>query len=324
MHQIQLLKKYGLSVRGARGQHLLVDENIQRKFVEYVTPKPGETIIEIGPGLGAVTELLLKSGANVIAVEQDSRFVEILETELGREFKNLKLVHKDILKTDLSKFAKKKKSSSLRALRPPLGEARGEAISNSEIAASAMPGGRLPRNDAKGNALPLLKIVGNIPYYITSPILLHLISSRELIDSVYLTVQREIADRFLAQPGTKAYGRLALLVRFYAEARRLFEISRNCFSPKPNVDSTSIELIFHRSLPKSIDETVVFDVIKHAFGKRRKNIVNALSEGFAETLEKKDVKEMVNAAGLSLNVRAEELMLKDFIRLAELLTKFKK
>ncbi len=273
MHQIQLLKKYGLAVRGFRGQHLLIDENIQRKFVSLVDPKEKETIIEIGPGLGAITELLLQSGAHVIAIEQDKRFVEILKGELERDFKKLTLVGGDILKINLKKYALKKLK---------------------------------------------LKIVGNIPYYITSAILLYLIDNRALIDSAYLTVQKEIADRIFAQPGTKAYGRLSLLVRFYADVARAFEISRNCFSPKPNVDSAVIELVFRKALPASVDETFLFNLIKFGFGARRKNLLNALTDGFGKDMTKQEVKMLLSNAGFKESVRAEELMLKDFIRLAEL------
>ena len=271
MHQIQLLKKYELSVRGIRGQHLLIDENIQRKFVESLGPKPTDTIVEIGPGLGAITELLLASGARVIAIEQDPRFVEILKGELAGDYKNLTLIQSDILKVNLSKFA-------------------------------------------SGNQK--IKVAGNIPYYITSAILLYLISHQKIIDSVCLTVQREIADRLFAQPATKAYGRLSLLVRYYCDIRRLFEISRNCFSPKPKVDSTAIELVFHPKLPAGVDETLLFDLIKHGFGKRRKNILNAFADGFS--LPKDKLKALLNEAGIPEKTRAEELLLKDFIRLAEL------
>ena len=280
-HQIQLLKKYGLSVKGARGQHLMVDENIQRKFVDLVAPQAGETIIEIGPGLGAITELLLKSGANVVAIEQDRRFVEILEGELGNDYPNLALVSSDVLKVDLGKFTRKQKSS--------------------------------PKTGA-----PFLKVVGNIPYYITSQILLHLIEYRSHIDTAFLTVQRELADRFFAQPGSKSYGRLSLLVRFYAEPKRLFEISRNCFSPRPDVDSTALQLTFYRTPAKEVDEKVLFDLIKAGFGERRKNILNALSDGLAKKVTKDEIKKLLGEAGIDPKSRAEELMLKDFIRLSQL------
>lgn len=274
LSQIQLLKKYGLSVRGFRGQHLLVDENIQRKFVSLVAPKPGETIVEIGPGLGAMTERLLESGAHVIAIEQDGRFVDILKGELGRDFKKLTVVKDDILKVNLKKYVTSKST---------------------------------------------LKVVGNIPYYITSEILLYLIDQRHAIDSAYLTVQREIADRIFAQPGTKAYGRLTLLIRFYADASRAFEISRHCFSPKPKVDSSVFELRFRRSLPATVDEQLLFDVIRFGFGRRRKNILNALTDGFSSKMSREEIKLLLDKAQIPERTRAEELMLKDFLRLTETL-----
>lgn len=272
MHQIQLLKKYGLSVRGARGQHLLIDENIQRKIVKLIAPRPGERLIEIGPGLGAITGLLLEAGAEVIAIEQDRRFIEVLEGELGRDFKHLKLVHADILKTDLKKYAK---------------------------------------------GLHSIRVCGNIPYYITSGILLYLIAHRKWIDSAYLTVQREIADRIFAQPGTKDYGRLSLLLRFYTDPHRAFEISRGCFSPKPDVDSAAIALTFRRKLPDSFDEQVLFNLIQAGFGERRKNILNALANGWKGKMTKSELEEALKASGIAPTARAEQLMLKDFMRLAE-------
>jgi 16S rRNA (adenine1518-N6/adenine1519-N6)-dimethyltransferase len=272
MSQIQLLKKYGIVVRGTRGQHLLVDENIQRKFIGCFEPQASEAIVEIGPGLGALTGLLLESGARVIAVEKDPRFVEILEMELGKTYSNLKVLRGDILETDLS------------LLVPP----------NSKI-----------------------RVAGNVPYYITSQIFLHLIAHRKTVTSAVLTVQREIADRVLAQPGTKAYGRLSLLIRFYADVKRLFEISRSCFSPKPKVDSTTIELVFHETPSAGIDEKIFFQLVKLSFSKRRKNILNALSDGLSGEMKKEEVRAMLEEAQISPKARAENLMQKDFIRLAE-------
>ena len=271
MHQIQLLKKYGLSIRGFRGQHLLVDENIQRKIVEFVKVEPGEKIVEIGPGLGAITELLLDKGARVVAVEKDRKFVEILECELGKTYENLKLVSGDILKFDFEKCAKNER----------------------------------------------LKVVGNIPYYITTDIILFLIKNRKWIDSAYLTMQKEYADRIFAQPGSKSYSRLTLLVRFYADICRGFEISRTCFTPPPDVDSTTISFTFWEKPPVDIDEELLFQVIQSGFSSRRKNILNTLSAGFEGRLTKEKVKNVLDSCGIDLNARAESLMLKDFIRLAE-------
>jgi 16S rRNA (adenine1518-N6/adenine1519-N6)-dimethyltransferase len=277
VHQIQILKKYGLAVHGVRGQHLLVDENVQRKLTDSIAPRSSETIIEIGPGLGAITHGLVASGAHVIAIEKDPRFVEVLKGEFGGDYKNLTVVQGDILKTNFRKYAKQKKK---------------------------------------------LKIAGNIPYYITSSIFLRLIEHRDVIDSATLTVQREIADRIFAQPGTKAYGRLSILIRFHADVRRLFNVSRNCFSPKPAVDSTAIELVFRSVQSTRFSDEVFFDLVKAAFGGRRKNILNSIANGFClkgsqRKFSKGEVKKLLEAANISESARADHLMLKDFARLAE-------
>ncbi len=276
MHQIQILKKYGISVKGERGQHLLIDENIQKKIVEFVNPKRGERILEIGPGLGAITELLLERGAHVTAVEQDPQFVVILREELGKNYPDLKIIENDILKF-------------------PAGE--------------HFPGKKPVR------------AVGNIPYYITSEILLYLIGHREIFESACLMVQKEIADRLLAQPGTKSYGRLTLLVRYYADLTRIFEVSRNCFSPRPEVDSTVVLIAFRKKTPKGVNEKVLFDVIKHGFGQRRKTVLNSIGGGFSNQIPKVEMEKIFADAGIAPNARAENLLLKDFIRLAELLEK---
>ena len=276
MSQIELLKKYNLSIRGVSGQHLLVDGNIQRKIVACIQPKKGETILEIGPGLGALTEHLLKSGAKVIAVEQDGAFVKILETELGSRYKTLKLVCADILKVDLKKYC------------PPRSK---------------------------------LKVVGNIPYYITSQILLHLIKYRTMISRAFLTIQSEVADRVLALPGTKAYGRLSILAGFYADVCRSVEISRNCFVPKPEVDSTTIGLTFHQTIPEEINEKLFFDLVKAAFGKRRKNILNEVASGYPGKRTKAEVKACLDEAKIKESARAEDLTLHDFTRLSQAITK---
>lgn len=276
MHQIQILKKYGLSVKGERGQHLLIDENIQKKIADFANPEDGQKILEIGPGLGAITELLLKKGADVLAVEQDPQFIAILREELGKIYPNLKIIESDILKFPLSEHFSKRKP---------------------------------------------VQIVGNIPYYITSEILLYLIENRSMIENACLMVQKEIADRLFAQPGTKSYGRLTLLVRYYADLTRAFEVSRNCFSPKPDVDSTVIGISFRKKMPKTVNENVLFDVIKHGFGQRRKTILNSIGGAFSDKISKAEMEKILNEAGIDHNARAENLLLKDFIRLTELIEK---
>lgn len=288
--QISLLKKYGLEVRGVKGQHLLIDPNIQRKIVELISPKPKEWILEIGPGLGALTAEILAAGASVVAVEKDRRFCEILEGELGGDYKGkLWVENADILKTNFEKLL------------------RGCS--------------RLSSRGAKRQSN--LKVVSNLPYYVTSPVLFWLIENRAFVEKAVLMMQREVARRILAQPGNKDYGRLTLAVRYYAEVHRAFDVSRNCFAPKPDVDSSVIVLDFHppSKLPKGIDETLLFHLIKVAFGARRKTLLNRLANDPEIGKSRGEWVEILKKLGIPENTRGEELLLKDFLSLAESLSK---
>ncbi len=292
--QIALLQKYGLTVRGSSGQHLLIDPNMQRKIVELVGPKPKEWILEIGPGLGALTGELLVREARVIAVEKDPRFCEILEEELGKEYKGkLRILNEDILKVKLASDLK-----------------RGQAPTvNTKGARPLLEG--MPRcNDVTA--------VSNLPYYITSPILFWLIENRSRIQKAVLMMQREVADRLLAQPGTKDYGRLTLAVRYYAEVRQEFYVSKNCFTPRPDVDSTVLTLTFHPTskLPKNVDKDFLFQIIKTAFGTRRKTLLNCLSRDVQIGRSRSELMNVFGLLGISETARAEDLLLKDFIGLA--------
>ena len=303
--QITLLKKYGLEVHGFRGQHLLIDPNIQRKIVELVEPKPNEWILEIGPGLGALTLELLASGARVIAVEKDRRFCEILEGEFGTDYKGkLRIENADILKTDLRKLLFHASSISQ----------RGKIKRSSR----GLNPGYLSLNRQKK-----IKIVSNLPYYITTPVLFWLISNRALVEKAVLMMQCEVADRLLAQPGDKDYSRLTLGVRYYARVHRAFDVSRNCFTPKPDVDSTVVTLDFHppSRFPKGIDENFLFHLIQTAFGARRKSLLNRLSHDPKISRSREELLKIFARLGIPEKTRAEELLLKDFISLAESLSK---
>lgn len=304
--QAALLKKYGLSVRGFRGQHLLIDPNIQRKIVGLIGPKPGEWILEIGPGLGALTGDLLAAGACVIAVEKDNRFCEILEGELGQDYKGkLRIVNSDILKTDLEKLLGRA-HSSLRAPRSGAKQSPGLLRLRQSTLAD-------PRNDGR------VKVVSNLPYYITSPILFWLIENRVSVERAVLMMQREVAKRLLAQPGNKDYGRLTLAVRYYAEVCRAFDVSRNCFAPKPDVDSSVVTLDFYppSKLPKGIDEDFLFHLIKTAFGARRKTLLARLAGDSQIAKSRSELLEIFSGLKIPAQARGEELLLKDFIALAE-------
>jgi len=284
--QIALLKKYGLAVRGVIGQNFLIDPNIQRKIVELVDPKPKEWVFEIGPGLGALTTDILAAGAYVIAVEKDRRFCEILEGELGGEYEGkFWIENEDILKTDLKKLISRHRASGKKTVKKP----------------------------AK------VKVVSNLPYYITSPVLFWLVANRRSIEKVVLMMQREVADRLLAQPGDEDYSRLTLGVRYYAEVHRAFNVSRNCFTPKPEVDSTVLTLDFHppSKFPKGIDENFLFHVIQAAFGARRKTLLNRLTHDSQVGKSREELSGVLRDLGIPENARGEDLLLKDFIALAE-------
>lgn len=278
--QLELLRKYEITVAGIRGQHFLIDPNIQRKIVALVDAKPEDLILEIGPGLGALTDQLLLTGANITVIEKDPRFVNILKSEFASG--NLTVIEGDILSFNLSKILPKKKPT-----------------------------------------VKLLKVVGNLPYYITTPIVLFLINHRKLIDYAVLMMQKEIIDRMLAQPGTKDYGRLTILARFYADVTREFDVSPSCFSPKPKVKSSVAKFVFHGKEP-NVDETLFFEVVRFAFNERRKNVLNAVSHGFREIYPKAAIESALEESGIKSTKRAEELLLKDFLNLAQAIEKKEK
>ncbi len=277
--QIELLKKYGLSVRGQSGQHLLIDPNIQRKIVDLLDPKPGDTILEIGPGLGALTEEILNRGAKVWAVEKDERFVEILKGEFADSLKGrLKIVSGDILKFDLKKIVPKKAGKNFR-----------------------------------------LKVASNLPYYITTPILFHLIRYRDRIETAVLTMQKDVAARLLASPGSKDYGRLTLGVRVAADVRHGFDIPPTCFTPPPEVDSSVVVLTFYpgSKLPKDLDEKFLFALIQTAFGQRRKTLFSLLGRDPKIKVDRSRLAQIFESLGFPSKVRGEELLLKDYLALAK-------
>ncbi|MBI2167239.1 MAG: ribosomal RNA small subunit methyltransferase A [Candidatus Omnitrophica bacterium] len=285
--QIALLKKYGLEIRGFRGQHVLIDPNVQKKIVALVAPRPGEWILEIGPGLGALTGELLASGASVLAVENDRRFCEILEGELGGDDpRRLYIENTDVLKTPLDQLLKRARRFTRRRI-------------NSKLPSK-------------------LKVVSNLPYYITSPVLFWLIGNRAHVEQATLMMQKEVSDRLLAQPGERDYGRLTLALRYYADTRRAFEVSRNCFTPRPEVDSSVVVIDFHPAskFPKGLDENFMFHLIQTAFSSRRKTLLNQLSRDSKIGKTRGALSGILEKLGLPEKIRGEELLLKDFITLA--------
>lgn len=277
MHQIQMLRKYGVRLNKLKGQNFLVDENIQKKMIAAFNPQRTDWVFEIGAGLGAITDLLAESGARVFASEKEKIFAEILSGEL-EAFENLTVLNKDILKVDF-----------------------GELLQKS--------GGR--KADRRW------KVIGNLPYFITTPIIFRLIDSRSFIDSALIMVQKEVAERMTAQPGGKDYGRLTLALRYYADVSLEFEVGRGCFTPEPRVDSAVVRIVFHGKRVEGLDEELLFRIIQAAFAMRRKNILNALSGGPFD-LDRSQWAKILSDLKIPENKRAEELHLKDYIELARI------
>lgn len=281
--QIQLLKKYGLPIRGMMGQHLLIDPNMQMKIVQALDIKNGDKVLEIGPGLGALTALLLDQGCEVWAIEKDPRFIQVLEGEYGSDFKTrFHLIEADALALDWGRIVRSAKVSEF-------------------------------------------KIISNLPYYITAPLLLKVCEYRRFFSRGIFTMQKEVGKRLTATPGTKDYGRLTLALRYAADVRYLFDIPPSCFTPKPEVDSAVVELIFHldSAMPAHIDETFLFQVIQQAFGQRRKTLFKRLMDSSLLNLTKETLETLFQEMGFNRKVRGEDLLLKDYIEMAHRLEPYR-
>ena len=276
-----ILERHGFTFKKSFGQNFLTDTNILQKIVDTAEIDKQVNVIEIGPGIGALTEFLAESAAEVMAFEIDDRLVPILADTL-RDFDNVTVVNQDILKVDLAQY----------------------------IA------------EFKNPDLPI-KVVANLPYYITTPILMHLIESGIPFSEFVVMMQREVADRISAQPNTKAYGSLSIAVQYYMTAKVAFIVPRTVFVPAPNVDSAILKMV-RRDQPavEVQDEKFFFKVSKASFVHRRKTLWNNLTSHFGKSEETKaKLTAALEQAELSPSVRGEALTLADFARLADALKK---
>lgn len=276
-----VLRKHNIHASKRLGQNFLIDKNLKDKIINSVFLSPlrgegqgeGSMIIEIGPGLGALTLDLCKKSDRVIAIEKDKRLYGILKSIVDEQpiDGSLELVNQDILKYDIKTINRK------------------------------------------------ITVIGNIPYNISSPILNHLINNKDYIDTIYVTVQKEFADRITAIPGTKDYGALSCYVQFYGETEQLFNIPRGVFFPVPEVDSAFVKIKFIDRTDLKADNSLVFKLIRSAFGKRRKTILNGLyaSGIFAS---KEEARTILQEAGISENTRPEVIPLIKYILLANKIT----
>ena len=274
-----VLERHGFTFKKSFGQNFLTDTNILQKIVDTAEIDDQVNVIEIGPGIGALTEFLAERAAEVMAFEIDHRLVPILADTL-RDFDNVTVVNEDILKVDLAQHIK----------------------------------------NFKNPDLPI-KVVANLPYYITTPILMHLIESGIPFSEFVVMMQKEVADRISAQPNTKAYGSLSIAVQYYMTAKVAFIVPRTVFVPAPNVDSAILKMVRRPEPAVAVeDESFFFKVSKASFTHRRKTLWNNLTGYFGKTEEVKDkLTKALDQAGLSPSVRGEALSLAEFASLADAL-----
>ena len=274
---IAVLQKYGFRFQKKYGQNFLVDSHILEKIVDASEIGKEDCILEVGPGIGTMTQYLAEHAGHVIAVEIDANLIPILEDTLSA-YDNITVIHGDILKTDVKKLC-----------------------------------------DTYNGGKPL-KVVANLPYYITTPIIMGLFESNVPLDSITIMVQKEVADRMQVGPGTKDYGALSLAVQYYAKPEIIANVPPGCFIPKPNVGSAVIRLTRYEAPPVSTkDEKRMFAIIRAAFNQRRKTLINALSNAGIYGITKEKAGQALTEMGLADNIRGEALTLEQFALLSDLL-----
>jgi len=275
-----VLERHGFTFKKSFGQNFLTDTNILQKIVDTAEIDKNVNVIEIGPGIGALTEFLAENAAEVMAFEIDERLVPILEDTL-RDHDNIKVINEDVLKADLQTHVKEFKNPNLP-----------------------------------------IKVVANLPYYITTPILMHLIESKIPFAEFVVMMQKEVADRISAEPNTKAYGSLSIAVQYYMTAKVAFVVPRTVFVPAPNVDSAILKMTRREQpLVEVKDEDFFFRVSKISFVHRRKTLWNNLTSHFGKSEEvKAKLEQALENANIKPSIRGEALSIPDFARLSDALS----
>lgn len=266
-----LMKKYKIKANKNLGQNFLIDDTVISDIVEGAQIESDDLVIEIGPGLGSMTALLLEKAKKVICIELDMKMIKILD-ERFIAYNNLELINEDVLKTDLNK---------------------------------------LIYDERQKENFKSVKVVANLPYYITTPIITKIINDDLGVDKIVIMVQKEVGDRFNAKPNSKEYNSLTIFLNYYFDIKKLIDVSRNCFMPKPNVDSVIVEFKSNKKYNIK-NEELFFKLVRDSFKFKRKNLRNNL-KGY--DLEK--IEESLKSIGKDLTVRAEALTLEDFIKISE-------
>ena len=274
---LQVLDKYNFNFRKNFGQNFLIDDHILTKIVDAAEITKEDMVLEIGPGIGTMTQYLCERAKKVVAVEIDNSLIPILQDTLS-EYDNVEIINKDILKVDIKKLAE-------------------------------------DYNEGRP-----IKVVANLPYYITTPIVMGLFESHVPLKSITVMVQKEVAERMQTGPGSKDYGALSLAVAYYSKARVVAVVSPNCFIPRPKVESSVIRMDVHEKSPVEVsDEAFLFSVIRATFNQRRKTLVNALSNAGLPGVTKDRIREALEQMGKPETVRGETFTLEEFATLSNLL-----
>ena len=271
---IEVIQKYQFAFQKRFGQNFLIDAHVLEKIVSAAGITKDDCVLEIGPGIGTMTQYLAESAGQVIAVEIDTNLLPILADTL-KDYSNVKVINQDILKVDINELVKE-----------------------------------------YNNGRPI-KVVANLPYYITTPIIMGLFESNVPIDNITVMVQKEVADRMQVGPGSKDYGALSLAVQYYASPYIVANVPPNCFIPRPNVGSAVIRLTRYQEPPVQVkDPKLMFKLIRASFNQRRKTLQNGLNNSPEISLSKEEITKAIESLGVSPSVRGEALSLEQFAQLA--------
>ncbi len=275
---IEVLQKYHFNFQKKFGQNFLIDTHVLDKIISAAGITKDDFVLEIGPGIGTMTQYLACAAREVVAVEIDKNLIPILEDTL-QGFENVSVINEDILKVDIAALAEEK-------------------------------------NQGKP-----IKVVANLPYYITTPIIMGLFEKHVPLESITVMVQKEVADRMQVGPGTKDYGALSLAVQYYAEPYIVANVPPNCFMPRPSVGSAVIRLTRHKEMPVQVkDEKLMFQLIRASFNQRRKTLANGLKNSPELQFSKEEIETAIASLGKGASVRGEALTLEEFAKLANSFT----
>ena len=278
---IEIIQKYNFNFQKKFGQNFLIDSHVLNKIIAGAGVTKDDFVLEIGPGIGTLTQYLCEAAGKVFAVEIDKNLLPILEETLA-PYDNVTVINEDILKLDLNAIAR------------------------------------------EYNGGKPIKVVANLPYYITTPIIMGLFEAHVPLENLTVMVQKEVAKRMEAGPGTKDYGALSLAVQYYAKPYIVANVPCNCFMPRPNVDSAVIRLTRHEQMPVAVkDEAQMFKMVRAAFNQRRKTLVNSLNNSPELNFTKEEIQNALAEMNLSATVRGEALTLEQFAALSDLLSAIK-